>query len=114
VRCRLELSRGERYNIPYGRSRKTPESHGEGGDDSLTEEAIREAETADLEGTPIRVVRADYLAVIALSVGRGKDFARILALREVGAVEDDQISALAKRHGLADAWTKFLEKFDEA
>jgi hypothetical protein len=35
-------------------------------------------------------------------------------LREVGAVEDDQISALAKRHGLADAWTKFLEKFDEA
>ncbi len=82
--------------------------------DSLTEEAIREAETADLEGTHIRVVCADYLAVIALSVGRGKDFARILALREVGAVEDDQISALAERHGLADAWRKFLERFDEA
>ncbi len=82
--------------------------------DSLTEEAIREAETADLEGTHIRVVRADYLAVIALSVGRAKDFARILALREVGAVKDVEISALAKRHGLADAWTRFLERFNEA
>jgi hypothetical protein len=82
--------------------------------DSLTEEAIREAETADLEGTHIRVVRADYLAVIALSVGRAKDFARVLALREANAVEDDQISALAERHGLADAWRSFQERFDEA
>jgi len=82
--------------------------------DSLTEEAIKEAETADLDGTHMRVVRADYLAVIALSVGRAKDFARVLALREVNVVEDDQISALAERHGLADAWRKFLERFDEA
>lgn len=82
--------------------------------DALTEEAIREAETADLEGVPLRVVRADHLAVIALSVGRAKDFARILALREVGAVEDDQILELAERHGLADSWEKFLGRFDEA
>jgi hypothetical protein len=82
--------------------------------DSLTEEAIREAETADLGGTHIRVVRADYLAVIALSVGRAKDFARVLALREVNAIDDDQVSALAECHGLADAWRRFLERFDEA
>ena len=82
--------------------------------DSLTEDAIREAETADLEGTHIRVVGADFLAVIALSVGRAKDFARILALREVNAVEDDQIAALAQRYGLSDAWRRFLERFDEA
>ncbi len=82
--------------------------------DPLTEEAIREAETGDLEGTPIRVVRADFLAVIALSAGRAKDCARILALRETDSVDDEQISALAERHGLADAWRKFLERFDEA
>ena len=82
--------------------------------DGLTEEAIREAENADLEGTPIRVVRADFLAVIALSVGRAKDYARILALREVGAVRDEQVTAIAERYGLADAWNNFLEKFDEA
>ena len=39
----------------------------------LTEEAMDQAVTADFEGVPLRVVRADYLAVIALSVGRAKD-----------------------------------------
>ncbi|MEN8163174.1 MAG: hypothetical protein ABFS37_03515 [Acidobacteriota bacterium] len=82
--------------------------------DDLTEEAIRKAENADLDGTPIRVVSADFLAVIALSVGRAKDFARILSLREVGAVDDKQISAIAGRHGLVEAWHRFQEKFDEA
>ena len=57
----------------------------------LTESAIREAETSDVDGVPLRVVRADYRAVIALSVGRAKDFARILALQEAGAVSDEQI-----------------------
>jgi hypothetical protein len=79
--------------------------------DNLTEAAIREAETGDLDGVPLRVVRADYLAVIALSVGRAKDFARILALRESGAVTDEQISELATRYDLATAWRAFLERF---
>jgi len=32
----------------------------------LTEAAMRDAETGDIDGIPLRVVRADYLAVIAL------------------------------------------------
>jgi hypothetical protein len=79
---------------------------------SLTEDAIQEAETADLEGTPVRVVRADYLAVIALSVGRAKDFARVLALRESDAITNEEVSALAERHGLARKWQTFRERFD--
>ena len=67
----------------------------------LTREVIREAETGDLDGVPLRVVRADYLAVIALSVDRAKDFARVLALREAGGVTDKEISELATRHDLA-------------
>jgi len=47
----------------------------------LTREAMEQADTVDFEGAPLRVVRADYLAVIALSVGRAKDLARILAKR---------------------------------
>jgi hypothetical protein len=77
----------------------------------LTEEAMAEAETADLEGAPLRVVRADYLACIALSVGRAKDYARVLALRESGAAADDAISQLAERHGLAAQWRSFRERF---
>lgn len=79
----------------------------------LTEAAIKEAETEELEGVPLHVVRADYLAVIALSVGRAKDLARVLALREAEAVRDEQISDLACRHGLTAEWKRFLERFNE-
>jgi hypothetical protein len=79
--------------------------------DRLTDDAIGAAETDDLDGTPIRVVRADYLAVIALSVGRSKDLARVLALREAGAVTDGEISDLADTHGLTAKWQEFKERF---
>ncbi len=45
----------------------------------LTVGAVREAETGEIDGVPIRVVRADFLAAMVLSTGRPKDFARILA-----------------------------------
>jgi len=80
----------------------------------LTREAIRDAETGDLDGIPLRVIRADYLAVIALSVGRAKDFARVLALLEAGAVTDKEISDLAMRHNLTSEWNLFKERFDES
>jgi hypothetical protein len=78
----------------------------------LTEAAMREAETADLEGVPLRVVRADHLACIALSVGRAKDYARVLALRESGAITNEAISELADRYGLAEQWQTFRKRFD--
>jgi hypothetical protein len=77
----------------------------------LTREALEQADTADFEGVPIRVVRADYLAVIALSVGRAKDFARILALLEAGSVTAEGVAALAQRHELSDAWKRFKTRF---
>ncbi len=80
----------------------------------LTREAIRDAEIGDLDGIPLRVIRADYLALIALSVGRAKDFARVLALREAGAVTDKDISDLAMRHNLTSEWNLFKERFDES
>ena len=79
----------------------------------LTEAAMRNAEIGEVDGVALRVVRADYLAVIALSVGRAKDFARVLALREAEAVTNDQIAELAGQHGLAPAWHTFLERFGE-
>jgi hypothetical protein len=77
----------------------------------LTEAAVRDAESAEFEGVPFRVVRADYLAVIALSVGRPKDFARVLALLESGGVGRDEVRALAARYGLAGAWDRFASRF---
>lgn len=77
----------------------------------LTREAVERAETADFEGVPLRVVQAVYLAVIALSVGRAKDFARILSLLEAGSVTRQEIGQLAARHELAAAWRKFEARF---
>lgn len=79
----------------------------------LTREALEKAETADFEGVAIRVVRADYLAVIALSVGRAKDSARILALLESGSVTPESVGQVAARHGLAEAWKRFAARFLE-
>jgi hypothetical protein len=77
----------------------------------LTVEAMEEAVPADFDGVPLRVVRADHLAVIALSVGRAKDWARILSLLESGSVSRTAIAELAARHGLADAWHRFENRF---
>lgn len=80
----------------------------------LTEAAVRDAETGEVDGVPLRVVRADYLVVIALSVGRAKDLARVVALRESGAVTDEEVAELAERHDLGSAWKTFLKRFDES
>ena len=77
----------------------------------LTQEAMEQAETADFEGVPLRVVRADYLAVIALSVGRPKDLTRILALLESSSVKQGDIKSLAGRFDLSEAWQWFEKKF---
>lgn len=77
----------------------------------LTREAMEQADTADFEGIPFRVVRAAHLAMIALSVGRAKDFTRILALLESGSVTRQEFADLAARHGLADAWKRFENRF---
>jgi len=77
----------------------------------LTQEALEQAETVDFEGTSFRVVGAAYLAVIALSVGRAKDFTRILALIESGSVTRQEISHLAAKHGLTKEWQRFEIRF---
>lgn len=77
----------------------------------LTEEALRCAEEAELEGVTVRVVGADYLAAIALAVGRAKDLARVLALLEARAVDPERLAELARRHGIEAAWDRFRRRF---
>jgi hypothetical protein len=58
----------------------------------LTEEALEQAESADMEGTPLRVVSAAHLAVIALGTRRAKGYIRTLSLLESGCVTREQLS----------------------
>lgn len=78
---------------------------------TLTREALEHADSVDFEGELCQVVTADYLAVIALSVGRAKDFTRLLALLESGSVTRAGVASLAARHGLASAWDLFERRF---
>lgn len=79
--------------------------------DSLTRDAMAHAETADFEGVPVRVVRADYLAVMALNVGRAKDHLRVLALLEAQSVHPEKLAVLATKYGLAEKWAAFERRF---
>lgn len=77
----------------------------------LTEEAVRAAETGEIEGMSVRVVSAKHLAALALGVGRAKDYARILALLESKAVTPGEIEGVALRHGLQERWIAFKRRF---
>ncbi len=77
----------------------------------LTEEAVREAETGEIDGIPARVISAIYLAVIALSVWHPKDHLRILALIEAGVVHAEGLQKLAARHKLFPQWAVFEKRF---
>jgi hypothetical protein len=79
--------------------------------DALTREALEQADTVDFEGVPLRVVKAVHLAVIALSVGRAKDLARIVALLEAESITPEEIASLATKHGLGEAWRSFGARF---
>lgn len=79
--------------------------------DRLTREAMEQADTVDFEGEPLRVVRADHLAAIALGTGRTKDSVRILTLLEADSVTPEEIADLAEEHGLAEAWSRFKTRF---
>lgn len=77
----------------------------------LVEEALAEAVTVDVEGTPARVFTAEHLAAIALQTGRAKDHARLLQFIEAAAINAERFQGLVRRHGLLDRWQTFERRF---
>ena len=77
----------------------------------LVEEALRDAITKNVEGTPARVFTAEHLAAIALQTGRAKDKARLLQFIEAGALDAARFQAIVGRHGLLGAWQRFEKQF---
>ncbi|NQU38853.1 MAG: hypothetical protein HQ523_02765 [Lentisphaerae bacterium] len=82
--------------------------------DALTQAALQRSDAGDIDGVPLRAVTADYLAVIGLSVGRPKDFARILALLEAESTSAQDIETLSAAHGLTAQWERFRRRFLDA
>lgn len=78
---------------------------------ALGEEAIEQAETVEVDGIRVRIVRAEHLAAIALATGRAKDKARLLMLLEYPEFNRSEFQAIIERHGLGDAWHRFVKDF---
>jgi hypothetical protein len=81
---------------------------------ALTRAALQNAVPGEVDGVPLRVVRADYLGAIAISVGRAKDFARVLALLDAQATNPKDIADLCAGHGLEPQWQRFKARFLDA
>lgn len=77
----------------------------------LGEEAVSVAVTVDGGGFPVRIVSAEHLAAIALATGRAKDKARVLMFLESAAFDRLRFEEIVRRHGLGDAWARFMQEF---
>src|SRR5438552_8879007 len=78
---------------------------------SLIEEALESAVDLDVEGIPVRVFTAEYLAAVALQTSRAKDKARLLQFFETGALDRNKFETIVERHRLTEKWRQFQQQF---
>jgi hypothetical protein len=78
---------------------------------ALEQEALAEAIEANVEGVPTRVMTAEHLVAIALKTGRAKDFTRVLQFLEQEAVNRDKLNCIVQKHGLAQKWERFRQRY---
>jgi hypothetical protein len=73
----------------------------------LGEEALLMAQAVDVEGIPVRVLRAEHLAALALQTGRAKDHLRLAELVQYRDFDMKQFNAIIDRFGLQALWDRF-------
>lgn len=69
---------------------------------ALTEEAVATATTVDYEAVPVRVIRPEYLAAMALdgSARTPARMQRVVAMLQSGVADRDLLDALARKYNL--------------
>ncbi len=73
----------------------------------LVDEALLHAVAKDSDGLKVRVFTAEYLAAIALELGRPKDKYRLTQFLEANVLNEPIFSSILERHKLTDKWTRF-------
>jgi len=79
--------------------------------DALGEEAIAQAIPTQVDDVPTRVMTAEHLVALALQLGRGKDFSRILQFIEAGVLDAARLDPILTRFQLLAKWEDFGDKF---
>ncbi|OGR08037.1 MAG: hypothetical protein A2511_17570 [Deltaproteobacteria bacterium RIFOXYD12_FULL_50_9] len=77
----------------------------------LVEEALTEAVQTDVDGEPAWVFRPEYLAAIALQLGRAKDKNRLLEFIEQKALDLERFLKIVQNHQLTNKWKQFEQQF---
>jgi hypothetical protein len=72
----------------------------------LVREAVADPATLKYRGIEANVVKAEFLAAIALQTGRPKDRERVVRLLDSGAVDRVVLDGILKRHGLEEQLNK--------
>jgi len=73
----------------------------------LESEAVEQAMIVEWEDHRLRVMRPEHLAVIALTVGRPKDRARLVYLVELPDFHTESFRQILTRHQLLDRWQQW-------
>lgn len=79
--------------------------------DALGEEALAQALETTVDEVPTRVMTAEHLVALALQLGRGKDFSRILQFIEAGVLDAGRLDQVLTRHQLLAKWEQFGDRF---
>ena len=68
----------------------------------LVREAVEDSTTLTYRGVKAKVVKAEFLAAIALQTGRAKDRERVIRLLDSGSVDRAALAGILEKHGLAE------------
>lgn len=77
----------------------------------LAEEALANAVQRDIDGTPVQVFKAEYIAAIALELGRTKDKLRLSQFIEEDALDMALFETLLTKYNLGQKWRLFKQQF---
>ena len=73
----------------------------------LESEAVEHAATLEWQDHRMRVMTPEYLAAIALHVGRPKDRARLVFLADLPAFNRSRLEEILARHDLSERWRQW-------
>lgn len=77
----------------------------------LAEEALANPIQRDIDGTPAHVFKAEYIAAIALELGRMKDKLRLSQFIEEDALDMVFFETLLTKYDLGQKWRLFKQQF---
>jgi hypothetical protein len=75
----------------------------------LETEAVENARVLNWENHTIRVMSPEYLAAIAIAVGRPKDRARLVYLYSLQLFNKSIFTDILLRHGLSETWSAWAK-----